>query len=69
MLWEFAASLEKNYNRLDVSPELDSKGNRKVKSIYRHSKMKKKGSKINRNYLKKIKQDRIYDPEAHKRQD
>ena len=68
MLWDFAASLEKNYNQLDTSPELDSEGKRKVKSIYHHSKIKKKGSSSSKSYLKKIKQDSIYDPEEHKDQ-
>ncbi len=66
MMWEFAASLEKNYNRLDTLPETDEQGKRRIKSIYPQAKKTKNRKK--RAYLEKIKKDRIYDPKAHKDQ-
>ena len=64
MLWEFAASLEKNYHKMDVSPKTDKNGKRIYKSNYKHH-VDSSSKKNQEDYLKKIDEKYEYDPSSH----
>ena len=64
MVWEFASSLENNYNQLDTLPKHDNSGKRVIKSIYPKKRMRKESIELNE-HLKDIVKQKNYDPSDH----